>query len=227
MKRLVKSLIPPLFMSKLNVARSYSKFFRYNEILGENKKLKNLHRGKRCFILGSGPSIKDESLKSLESEIVFALNNFYVHDDFQKIMKDKAPKYYMTAPIHPPQEEDEWRRWYSDMEKNIPKNVEMFFGLDSNVVNTKYVIERYNLFSSHILNWYFVGYSRGSIDEYLPLDLDISKFIMSANTVSVYALITAIYMGFDEIYLLGMDHNYFSFSSQDDCRFYLENFEST
>ena len=32
--------------------------------------------------------------------------------------------------------------------------------------------------------------------------------IWTADTVSIFALIFAIYMGFNEIYMLGMDHNY-------------------
>ena len=33
--------------------------------------------------------------------------------------------------------------------------------------------------------------------------------LVGTDTVSIYALMTAIYMGFDEIYLLGIEHNYF------------------
>ena len=43
--------------------------------------------------------------------------------------------------------------------------------------------------------------------------------VLSANTVSIYALLASIYMGFDEIYLLGMDHNYMC-KSEVDSRFY-------
>jgi hypothetical protein len=44
--------------------------------------------------------------------------------------------------------------------------------------------------------------------------------IWNANTVSIYALIIAIYMGFDEIVLLGMDHNYFLYDNEKEMRIY-------
>ena len=40
-----------------------------------------------------------------------------------------------------------------------------------------------------------------------------------ADTVSIYSLIVAIYMGFNEIYLMGMDHNYIC-NNKSNYRFY-------
>ena len=109
MKKLIKSLIPPLLWDKLQYIRSYKHFLKYKNLVAKNIELKDIHKGKRCFILGSGPSIKKENLKPLKNEIVFALNNFYVHEDFAEMMSGNVPKYYMTAPVHPPQIEDEWK----------------------------------------------------------------------------------------------------------------------
>lgn len=43
------------------------------------KKLKNIHLGKRCFIIGNGPSLKAEDLSKLykNNEITFAFNRIY------------------------------------------------------------------------------------------------------------------------------------------------------
>ncbi|WP_222862399.1 hypothetical protein, partial [Campylobacter concisus] len=139
MKRLAKKIMPPILLNGLRYARSYIYFLKYKEVILKNINLKDKHKGKRCFILGSGPSIKSEDLKPLKNEIVFALNNFYVHNDFDEIASGDIQKYYLVAPIHPPQTEDEWRRWFEDMEKHVPINVNMIFGLDIYDYNIRYI----------------------------------------------------------------------------------------
>jgi hypothetical protein len=48
--------------------RSYSKI----------RKLKDIHLGKRCFILGNGPSLKEMDLSPLRDEFTFGLNRIYL-----------------------------------------------------------------------------------------------------------------------------------------------------
>jgi len=219
MKKLIKSLIPPLLWNKIQYIRSYKNFLKYKDLVAKNSELKDKHKGKRCFILGSGPSIKEEDLKPLKDEIVFALNNFYVHEDFQEIMSGNVDKYYMTAPIHPPQSEEEWKAWFADMESHMPEDTNMLFGLNGYEGNIRSIFEKYRIFKEHKINWYFTGVNTGEYYNFKQKDIDITNMVWSANTVSVYALIIAIYMGFDEIYLLGMDHNYIC-KSKNDSRFY-------
>jgi len=221
LKKLIKSLIPPLLWDKIQYIRSYRHFVKYKDLVAKNSELKDKHKGKRCFILGSGPSIKKEDLKPLKNEIVFALNNFYVHEDFAEIMSGDVEKYYMTAPIHPPQTEEEWKAWFEDMESHMPKNINMLFGLNAYDGNIKYIFEKYGIFKEHKINWYFVGVNTGEYYNFNQKDIDLINMVWSANTVSIYTLIVAIYMGFDEIYLLGMDHNYMC-KSESDWRFYKE-----
>ena len=215
-----KYYLPPVIFDKLNYLRAYRGFLKYKNLVAKNIELKDIHKGKRCFILGSGPSIKKEDLKPLKNEIVFALNNFYVHEDFDIIMNGNVPKYYMTAPIHSPQTEIEWKEWFSDMEKHVPKNTNMLFGLNNYHYNIKYVFDKYGLFKEHKINWYYAGVNVNEYYKFNKKDIDVTNMIWSANTVSIYALIFAIYMGFDEIYLVGMDHNYMCIQKENDYRFY-------
>lgn len=223
MKKLIKSLIPPILWDKMQYIKSYKHFVKYKNLVAKNIELKDIHKGKRCFILGSGPSIKKENLKPLKNEIVFALNNFYVHEDFAEIMSGDVPKYYMTAPIHPPQTEDEWKRWFEDMESHMPKRTNMLFGLNAYDGNIKYIFEKYGIFKEHRINWYFAGVNTGEYYNFNQKDIDMRNIVWSANTVSIYALIAAIYMGFDKIYLLGMDHTNICFKDNKVERFYKEN----
>src|SRR5437870_4954347 len=47
--------------------------------------LKDIHRGKRCFILGNGPSLKQQDLSLLRDEHVFVTNWFVLQEEFQKL----------------------------------------------------------------------------------------------------------------------------------------------
>jgi len=220
LNKYLESILPPLLLNKMKYLNSYIHFVRYKEFLAKNITLKNLHNGKRCFLLGSGPSILNENLKPLKNEIVFALNNFCVHDDFEEIMSGNEPKYYITAPIHPPQTQDEWSRWFFDMEKRIPITTTLLLGLDKYPFNTKYITDKYKIFQKHKMYWYFSGIFISKDYIFSKSDIQLQKLIWAASSVSTYAILTAIYMGFDEIYLLGVDHNYICISNEKEYRFY-------
>ena len=219
LKNRIKQFSPPILLNIVKDYKNYYDYLKYKNIVKRNTDLKNIHAGNRCFLLGSGPSIKDEDLKPLKNEIVFALNNFYVHEDFYEIMSGDVEKYYMTAPIHPPQTQQEWTDWYSDMEKNIPNNAIMIFGISNRINNTKKIIDQHNLFTNHQRYWYYSGINITEYYEYRAIDIDITKMIWIADTISIYSLIVAIYMGFSEIYLLGMDHNHIC-NNESNYRFY-------
>ena len=76
LKKSLKQFTPPILAYKTKDLINYIDFLKYKEIIKNNVELKAKHKGGRCFLLGSGPSIKDENLKPLKNEIVFALNNF-------------------------------------------------------------------------------------------------------------------------------------------------------
>ena len=219
LKNRIKQFLPPLLFNYVNDFRNYHDFLKHSNLIKTNINLKNKHKGEKCFILGSGPSINDEDLKPLKNEIVFALNNFYVHDDFSEIMRGEVEKYYMTAPIHPPQTETEWKDWFSDMEQHMPKNVNLIFGISNQNNNIKSILDHHNLFVNFKKYWYYAGININDYYNYKPRDIDITRMTWIADTISIYSIIVAIYMGFSEIYLLGMDHNYIC-NNKSNYRFY-------
>ena len=219
LKNSIKQFIPPLLLNYVKDFRNYYDFLKHSYLLKTNINLKNKHKGEKCFILGSGPSIKDEDLKPLKNEIVFALNNFYVHDDFSEIMSGDVEKYYMTAPIHPPQTETEWKEWFSDMENNMPKYVNLIFGISNQINTAKRILDHYNLFEHNQKYWFYGGININDYYNFKQRDIDITRMTWKADTISIYSLIFALYMGFSEIYLLGMDHNYIC-NNESNYRFY-------
>ena len=162
-------------------------------ILHRNKIFKNLHAGQRCFILGSGHSIKGQDLSKLAGEIVITQNHFHVHKDIKLI----NPKYHVLVPKYQPSEFDsDWIDWLQSMNQLLPTTTTVFLGK-----NSKYLLNELNLFKER--SFYIdVGLSDALVSK---APIDITKPIMSVPTVLTQCLAIALYMGFKEIYLLGFD----------------------
>ena len=82
------------------IDESYNKIFRLKnmvsgpkaqkEVLKHNKILRNSHTGESCFILGNGPSLREDNLRLLQGENVFTVNQACRNSDFYFI----SPKYH-------------------------------------------------------------------------------------------------------------------------------------
>ncbi len=216
MKEFIKLVLPPIILYFIQEVLTQWKYRNYKKLIKSNRTLKNKHVNKRCFILGSGPSIKKQYIELLKNENIIALNNFYVHDKFSKIIKGDGQKYYLTAPTHDPQSREEWINWLTDMSKNMVSNVTMLFGITGYENNIKDIVEKNKLFDKNPIHWY-VPVGNSYFDE---INYDPTKFVTAANTASIYALYYALYMGFSEIYLVGCDHNYICFQLESEFRFY-------
>ena len=182
-------------------------------------KYKGIGKGQRVFIVGSGNSIKKLDLMKLKDENVIILNNGTAIDGYDEIMSGAGIKSHLAAPIHPPQTDKEWISWFKKLEKEIPVYVNVFFGLNAYKRNAKELIFESHLFSNHDLNWYFVGRDMPESGS-LVKGLDLTKPIFAGEAASIYGLILAEYMEFQEVYLLGMDHDYFLYDDESEMRFY-------
>jgi hypothetical protein len=69
--------------------RSFTQSGEFEKILA----MKDMHKGKRAFILGNGPSINQQDLTLLRDEITFVANWFINHKRFRRI----NPKYYCVS----------------------------------------------------------------------------------------------------------------------------------
>ncbi len=207
---LIKSFIPPIVLNKIQYFKAYLQFFSSRRFVRENSSLRNLYKGKRCFILGSGKSIDLENLAPLNGEIIIGIHSFVHHPIFNEIMTSDIPKFYFNAPIHAPETEEDWTRNFTELQELIPENVKNIFGLSNYSPSIKDIVDKNNLFNNRKINWFFSNIVN-STNIYSPSkkDLDLQSNIWTSNTGSVLALIAAIYMGFDKIYLLGMDHDLF------------------
>jgi hypothetical protein len=165
------------------------------KVILKNQELKDIYKEKRCFIIGNGPSIKDQDLTLLKNEITFVANNFYLHKDFNKI----APKYYTAIDPTFFRENEVNLKWFSNLQEKA-KNCTFFFSWKAHSI-----FQKYNLFPNHKVYYLF---SSGEFKENGNFQIAINKRIPSLINVTLASLFIAKYFGFKEIYLLGCDHDW-------------------
>jgi hypothetical protein len=152
--------------------------------------LKNTKKGKRCFILGNGPSLTVEDLNKLKREDTFAFNRIYYMFD----KTEWRPTYYMCVDVgvlgmnlHTIESLDLPNIILSDIARKAVRE---------QTDNIHYIYD----YSRFKLNRW--GFDQPYISE------NVSDHCCFCFTVTYDAIQLAIYMGYSEIYLLGVDHNY-------------------
>lgn len=169
-------------------------------LLEQDKNLLDMHKGERCFILGAGSSVKEQNISKLEGEFVISVSNTFVHPDFERI----KPRYHVLPPLLTSHghlySEEKFVGWLREMEI-ATGYAEMFMH-----IGDRKMVERNGLFKNRNLHW--VEY----IDKWdenfdTPINLMCMPPIWS---VSELAISVAVYLGFDKIYLVGIDHDWFN-----------------
>lgn len=167
--------------------------------LHANMKFKNRHKGERCFILACGPSIKEQDLTLLKNEISISVSNFFMHPDYGLI----RPRYHCIPDIstaHGDFHTEEYaKRWFREMERKTGEAI--LFLSDGE----KKLIKSSGLFRNTEVHYLHFGEDWTEIEK---SGIDITRFFPFPQSSSVLALAIAVYMGFEEIYLLGCDHDW-------------------
>lgn len=168
-------------------------------IINLNERFRNIHEGGRCFIIGTGPSLNTQDLLPLKNEIVFSLSRFYHHPLYEAI----KPKYQifsgLTLHAHVVEKPGLSYDFYKEAEDKVVSN-EIFVHYG----DMKFIKE-YALFINHKLNYF---YASDKIQNLQKKGIDLTKSIYGYSVVSELAIQIAIYMGFKNIYLLGLDHTW-------------------
>lgn len=165
------------------------------QIVQANSRLKERHAGQRCFILATGPSIKDQPVRQLAGEHCIAVSNFFVHPDYRAI----RPRYHCIAPFHAPITEEGWQDWLKEASTATGDSA-LMFGLPDLARNT-----RQGYFENREKFFFNFGASLEQIEAH---GVDLTRMVPWPQSVTIMALCGALYMGFKEIYLLGCDHDW-------------------
>jgi Protein of unknown function DUF115 len=181
-------------------------------IFTRNGQFHNIHTGKRCFILATGPSINKQDLRRLKNEICIAVYGFFFHKD----IKDISPLYHVEAPNHPPYGWEVPQSCFEGYRDYYSEKTTIFLGHTPYEYSSINFLQQNPGFKSD--NIYFLDYTASpALDErnYNCPDIwDITKSLFACRTVVYCAIQIAVYMGFTEIYLLGCDHDYLSYHSR-------------
>ena len=143
------------------------------------KKYKNIHSGADCFIVGNGPSLNKIDLGLLNRYYTFGLNKIY-------LMFDKTefrPSYHVA--VNP---------------LVIEQSVKEFEGLSCDTF-LSYRPSRHIIKKHEHINFIMTG---GPV----AFSQDLVGEINEGWTVTYVAMQIAFYMGFKNIFLIGVDHNF-------------------
>lgn len=152
------------------------------------------NEGKRCFIIGNGPSLTIEDLEKLKKEYTFASNSIYAlyeHTDWR-------PVYYCAGdPI-----------FCKEMMSEKETLMRLLEGCKAAFTSVVGEGIQYRNDADMEKLYYMYRLSEKYDNGWPKFSKDCSKGIYLGGSVTYDMLQLAVYMGFQEIYLLGMDFNY-------------------
>ena len=160
------------------------------DVLANNGSLKALHTGKRCFIIGNGPSTKLQDLTLLKDEITIAVNSFYRHPDAKTI----NPKYWVMADPFC------WEQ---------PSVLQP--AMDKSISTKLFVTTAGHCFFSGgrmgpLIDLHYIHYDTAkTIEDPIDFTKGVPHF---GHNVIIVSLMLALYLGCDPIYLIGCDHDF-------------------
>lgn len=172
---------------------------KLRKLLKENNDFRDRHEGERCFILGTGPSLNalgSEDIDFLTGEVCFGVNSLYKSD----AVKGVSPSYYLL------------------MDNN-------FWGISKGTFNE--VADHYEDRRPVIITDYRAASLTEKFSEkifiyakHYPVDrmrLNMAQNISITMNVVSFGIVSAMFMGFKQIYLLGCDYNLFCSPLNNHC----------
>jgi hypothetical protein len=141
--------------------------------------LRNKHRGERCFIVGNGPSLKQTDLSKLKNEYTLGQNRIYLA--FPEL--GFSTNYYLSV---------------NDLV------VEQCAAEIQNLSMPRFVSWRARRWLTPQDNLYFLHTTYTGP----KFATDIRERVWEGGTVTYTALQVAYYLGFSQVILVGVDHNY-------------------
>src|SRR5437870_11367880 len=166
-------------------------------ITERNSIFRDKHKGQRCFVIATGPSLNTQDISPLGNEITFAMSGFWQHP----VIEQWQPTYYCICdPVYFDGSEP-MKKFFASMTARSKQST--FFA----PLFARPVLKEQRLLPPD--KTYMVAF-HGDLNGAEIKDLDFAKFIASAMSVSQFCLMAAIYMGCSPIYLLGFDHDWLS-----------------
>lgn len=179
----------------LSQREKYTPASNFRTILPENAALKDRHRGRRCFVIGNGPSLARQDLAPLAGEVTIAMNAFVRHP----LVRHVRPTYYLFAD-----------HVFFD---GTPQCDAFLAGVRDAVTDSTFLaplacartIAGRGLLPQDCTR--YVAYA-GMLRSANVRDIDLTRTVPAVINCAQLAIMTAIYTGCSQIYLLGLDHDW-------------------
>ena len=160
------------------------------------RRFKGLYTGRRCFVIGNGPSLKSQDLSRLSGEVSLASNLFVLHPQFPRIRLKylclSDPKFWDSGALEP------------SIDYAIQQHQELRVFVESDIVRHK---RNWRMFPQERTFIYRLDKTHTVYDGHFSLDP--SRCTNHGHTVIIdIAIPLALYMGCTEIYMLGCDCDY-------------------
>jgi hypothetical protein len=174
------------------------------DVVKRNRELALRHNGiSRCFVLGNGPSIREQDLLPLQHEVTFVCNFFNLHPQSAAI----APTYWcfddanaFRPMTHGESLEIDREAWFADICQKSPSTEFIL------PITARPLVEASGWLSGRRI-WYVSQMASATALGYANSDLT-RPLAHGQGTLTALAIPAAIFMGFREIYLLGVDANW-------------------
>jgi len=185
------------------------KFHDRAKLLSRNRQLFRRHADtKRCFVIGNGPSLKTQDLKLLRDEFTIVTNSFFKHPD-HAIVK---PNYCCVGDVSFIEDQPHCIGWLREIDKKLPATT-LFF-----LPQGRELFAKHHLFQNHEI--YYID-RLFMVDKPEHVSIDISQPTnVGHSTGTSFAIPVALYLGFQEIYLIGFDANWIGIKDQSSVHFY-------
>lgn len=164
------------------------------------RQFKDRHRGERCFVIGNGPSLTLGDLEQLKSEVTFAANKIYLAFD----QTEWRPSYYVVEDDHMIWQHHEDISQLRGFMKFVSNNWTLDPGLgvtESEKERVKQMLRR---------DREVVLYPRVMLEDpgFPGFSSDASRVLYCGYMVTYISLQLAYFMGFTNVYLIGVDFKY-------------------
>jgi hypothetical protein len=147
------------------------------------ERLRGIYKGKRCFVMGNGPSLKQIDLSLLKNEVTIGSNGIFLIKEEMGYLPT-----FLTVEDHLVAEDRANRlNQIRDTIKIFPYDLSYCLKIDDSTIYANFVRQ---------------------YDGCPKFSSDFARIVYWGGTVTFMNMQLAYYLGCNEIYLIGLDHNY-------------------
>jgi hypothetical protein len=171
-------------------------------VLARNREIKAAYKGRRGFVIGTGPSIGRQDLSVLAEEVTVGMSGLWKHP----ILKQWQPSFYCFGDATFFDGSPQMDSYFGHIRERVPatRYVGLLRGFET-------VRDRKLLDPARA---YFVLCDR-ELRLYEGTELNFEAAVPSVQSTSQLAIYTAIWAGCNPIYLIGLDHDWLSYNEYD------------